>query len=118
MISNLLYVIIGALIGFFIGALILYSAMQKQANDFEKKSRENFREYNHLYREYDNLVNQYNRLVNQYNAVRNKNNTKINATDDLKEAVKFAMIQAHPDKGVCKDSDTFIKFRKLYKKIA
>ena len=42
MISNLLYIIIGALTGFFIGALILYSAMQKQANDFEKKSRENY----------------------------------------------------------------------------
>lgn len=33
---------------------------------------------------------------------------------DVAEAIKFAMIHSHPDKGNCKTNDEFIRFRKLY----
>lgn len=42
---------------------------------------------------------------------------EIEINEDVKEAVKFAMIQSHPDKNNCKTSDEFIKFRELYNKL-
>lgn len=45
------------------------------------------------------------------------NFSKINIDEDLKRAVKFAMIQAHPDKGNTKNTDDFIKFKELYDKL-
>lgn len=41
----------------------------------------------------------------------------IEINEEIKEAVKFAMIQSHPDKNNCKTSDEFIKFRELYNKL-
>lgn len=41
----------------------------------------------------------------------------IEINEDIKEAIKFAMIQSHPDKGNCKANDEFIKFRELYNKL-
>lgn len=41
----------------------------------------------------------------------------IEINEDIKEAVKFAMIQSHPDKNNCKTSDEFIRFRELYNKL-
>lgn len=43
--------------------------------------------------------------------------TKININKDkviIDEAIKKAMLYSHPDKGLCKDANDFIKFRELY----
>lgn len=39
----------------------------------------------------------------------------IEINEDIKQAVKFAMIKSHPDKGG--KTEDFIKFRKLYNKL-
>ena len=41
----------------------------------------------------------------------------IEINEEIKEAVRFAMIQSHPDKNNCKTNDEFIKFRELYNKL-
>ena len=41
----------------------------------------------------------------------------IEINEDIKQAVKFAMIYSHPDKKNCKSNDEFIKFRELYNKL-
>lgn len=61
---------------------------------------------------YYDLISEHMKAVNELNFYRR--NQIID--DDVKSAVRFAMINSHPDKGICKDNDTFIKFRGLYDK--
>lgn len=96
------------------GIAILFA----QSKIFELRRRLNIKSYQLEIsnEEYDELVDKYNRLVNKYNNLLNSKSS--NQKKEIIEAVKFAMINSHPDKGICKDNETFIKFRKLYKDVA
>ena len=57
-----------------------------------------------------------NNLKNHIYMLESKSNiNNIKYSDDIKEAVKYAMVCAHPDNGG--DNNTFIKYRKLYQSI-
>ena len=69
-----------------------------------------------LYLEYQlaEMTNKYNILMKQYSkeATQKVIYKTVNNSSDVKEAIRYAMVKAHPDNGG-KEED-FIKFRKLY----
>lgn len=107
--------IVVAIASIFIGFIISTVMYSKKEMNLLKHIAKQENSYEHLSEEYDELVDKYNRLVYRYNSL---SKTKPNYNKEVIEAIKFAMIQSHPDKGICKDNETFIKFRKLYKDVA
>ena len=51
--------------------------------------------------------------INQYTIIRRRFNTRPENSEELVDAVKFAMTQAHPD-NPNGDKDRFIRYRRLY----
>lgn len=52
----------------------------------------------------------------KYQLMTRTSSSSIYSSDDIKDAVKFAMIHSHPDNGGTQED--FIKYRKLYKNIS
>ena len=105
----------------YIIAYLIYYAFQNKLkeikNKYEKLSKlyqKETQKENELYKDaYYNLLMEYNKaksMIDFYK--RTSNNIHIN--DDIKEAIKMAMIYSHPDKGLNENTDQFIKFKKLY----
>lgn len=107
--------IVVAIASIFIGFIIATVIYSKKEMNLLKHIAIKENSVDSLSKEYDKLVDKYNRLVYKYNSL---SNSKPNYKKEVMEAVKFAMIQSHPDKGICKNNETFIKFRKLYKDIS
>lgn len=86
---------------------------QKRMRRLEEMSREGYRREAVLRKQAnDGLINENNRLRRYIDD--KKLNNKTNVNSDTKEAIKKAMIYSHPDKGMCRNGDDFIKFKKLY----
>jgi len=62
---------------------------------------------------YYSLLAEYNKAISILDTYK-KTSGNMHINDDIKSALKFAMIYSHPDKGNCKNADEFIKFKKLY----
>lgn len=70
---------------------------------------------------YKSIASENNKMANHYRNLYNQkcHQIRINKIDDntLKEAFKKLMIYSHPDKGICKDSSDFVKYKEIYDKI-
>lgn len=108
--------------GIFTGLIIGMCIYENRKDKYIKERKEVER----LYIKTDNTLDQYKKayydLLRCYHQIesalevyKRTNSNNINVDKDLKEAVKFAMIQSHPDKGG--DSEKFVKFRELYNKL-
>ena len=105
--------------GLFVG-LVIATAIYENTKDKYIKQR---KEVERLYSRTDGLLEQYKKayydLLSSYNQVASmlefyKRNNNVQISEDIKEAVKYAMTKSHPDVGG--DSEKFIKFKKLYDK--
>lgn len=69
--------------------------------------------------DYNELVDKYNTLYRQYqNMHYGKSTSQVNVQSPLvKEMLRFAMTQAHPDAGKEKTPDRFIKYREEYERL-
>ena len=80
----------------------------------ERKLKQLYLEYSIIYkRKIDEICTENNKLRNKIYKLESQLNIKY--SDEIKEAVKYAMVCAHPDNGG--DNNTFIKYRKLYQSI-
>lgn len=104
-------VVTAAISGIFIGFMITATTYLKKETDLLRHIAKQESSYEYLNEEYNELVDKYNKLVYKYNSL---SKSKPNYKKEVIEAIKFAMIQSHPDKGICKDNELFIKFRKMY----
>ena len=104
-------------VSIYIVTYLIYYAFQnklKEIKDKYEKLSKLYQKENELYKDaYYNLLMEYNKaksMIDFYK--RTSNNIHIN--DEIKSALRFAMIHSHPDKGLCENTDQFIKFKKLY----
>lgn len=69
--------------------------------------------------DYNELVDKYNTLYRQYqNMHYGRSTSQVNVQSPLvKEMLRFAMTQAHPDAGKEKTPDRFIKYREEYERL-
>lgn len=101
----------------FIGFIIATVSYRYKESCFQIELANKDYKINIIEDEYNELVDKHNKLVYRYNSLINKNNNKAIYNKDVIDAIRFAMIQSHPDKGICSNNDNFIKFRRLYNKI-
>lgn len=123
MINYAFSTIVIAITSIFIGFIISTAMYSKKEMNLLKYIAKQEKSYDSLNGDYDELICEYNKLVDKHNALIRKHNSllmvkqKSNYDKEVTEAIKFAMIQSHPDKGICKNNETFIRFRKLYKEL-
>lgn len=68
--------------------------------------------------DYNKLANEYNKLTRLYRNMNNKQGGDVNVQSPvIKEMLRFAMTQAHPDAGKEKTPDRFIKYREEYERL-
>lgn len=95
------------IVSVYIITYLIYYGFQKKLNKMEDNYKGLIKV---CYDEYNTLLVEYNKVFDAYK----KTSRNIHINDDIKSALRFAMIYSHPDKGNCKDADEFIKFKKLY----
>lgn len=83
-------------------------------HSLEEDNKRLLREYEYSHHRYNNLLNDYWDSLDEIEELQNKTQENQN-TQEIKEAVKYAMKSAHPDNGG--DAKDFMKFRELYNKI-
>jgi len=60
-------------------------------------------------------IDVYKSELKRYKSEHSSNNDIVNDAE-LKAIIKKLMIYSHPDKGICKDSNDFIKYKEMYDK--
>lgn len=106
----------GVFIGMAISVAIYTIKIDKIKENYkrwESQYKSETRTYKPYKDAYYNLYSEYNKVVSLLDFYKRNSNT-IHINNDIKSALRFAMIYSHPDKGNCKENDEFIKFKKLY----
>ena len=94
--------------------IILFACISENINlkmEVEELKRQNeiqrFK-YSSIYLKYSSIYREYVRLLMEPGTLKS-------TTPDIKEAVHYAMVKAHPDNGG--KQEDFVKFRKLYERM-
>jgi len=95
--------------------LIFQNKLNKVIESYDEWSKAYDKESKVYKDAYYSLLSEYNKAISVLDTYK-KTSGNIHINDDIRSALKFAMIYSHPDKGNCKDADEFIKFKKLYDK--
>lgn len=120
----ILLLIIASSIGFLIGLNIAkknYDIIERRLKERISSLLRQNSTLNSSLRYYQSIASENNKVANHYKRLYDSKcrNIRGNQISDemLKEAFKKLMIYSHPDKGNCKDSSDFIKYKDIYDKI-